>query len=504
MHLPKPLVKAWPIFASAAMLSLAFPPTDVILLVLVALAPWFASIRDTTPKGAFKSGYVLGVLFFLHQMFWIVPFVTKWTGKLGLAMVPWIVAALIAGLYYALAGVLVNRCWAANRPWLIPICWAAVEAFRAYIPGLAFPWGILATPLWRVPAFIQHSAFGTIFLVSAWLTLPSVLLAMWFWPGKDSKLAIPARPIWRMGGAFVALMLISVARYSMPPTTLKHVVTVTQPGVNQAFGSKEDAKRELAARTPEIIVAAMAQKAEILFLPEGFAYGGPDIPPDSPFGEKPPVAVVFGGNRFEGENRYQTAYGYDGKWSWANKTRLVIFGEYVPGRNFLPFLDKFNLPSGDLKESSELKTMDVKGIRIGALLCFEGLFPDLADKHCALGSQLLAVLAIDDWYEGTPAVPQLMSGSVWRSAESGLPVVRSASRGYTLATDCRANVISQAPWGEPTAMRVELGIPDKSDAFAGKFAFVWLCWAAALGVLVEPWVKRIFARYGARSVHKKT
>jgi len=175
----------------------------------------------------------------------------------------------------------------------------------------------------------------------------------------------------------------------------------------------------------------------------------------------------------------------------------------VPGRNFLPFLDKFNLPSGDLKESKELKTMDVKGIRVGALLCFEGLFPDLADKHCALGSQLLAVLAIDDWYEDTPAVPQLMSGSVWRSAESGLPVVRSASRGVTLATDCRANIIGQAAWAKPTVMRVELPIPDKSDAFAGKFAFVYLCWVVGLVVLFEPSVRKPLERFKPKPAQKK-
>ena len=50
--------KALPIVGSVVLLSLAFPPTNVSLLVLVALAPWFASLRETDGKRAKTSAYL--------------------------------------------------------------------------------------------------------------------------------------------------------------------------------------------------------------------------------------------------------------------------------------------------------------------------------------------------------------------------------------------------------------------------------------------------------------
>ncbi len=499
MKLPKPLRNALPIVFSVALLALAFPPANVSLLVFVALAPWLATLRDTDGKGALRSGYLFGLLFFLHQMYWLMPFVGRWTGSYLLAALPWLIAAFLAGFFYMAAGWLIHRCWVADRPWAIPLVWAGVEALRAYIPGLAYPWGTIALPLWNLPAFIQHAAWGTIFLVSAWVVAPSVLLAMFVWPQKDRTTPYRGKPLLRLGALFLALLVMSPVRYATPPAATKRVVTVGQPGVDQAFsrGPEERAALNLAGQS--IAASAIAQGADLLVLPEGFAEGGPDLPPVSPLGPNPPVPVVFGGNREAGGKRFQSAYGYDGRWSVADKTRLVVFGEFVPLRGVLPLLDRFNLPSGDLTPSKEVKTLTVNGIAVGSMLCFEGLFPDLAEKHCALGAQLLAVMAIDDWYEGTPAPAQLMANSIWRSVESGLPVVRAASRGVSLATDARGNVLAMAPTGREVAMRVELGVPERSDAFEDRFAFVWICWAACGLVALEPVLKLLRSRVGKRS-----
>jgi len=190
---------------------------------------------------------------------------------------------------------------------------------------------------------------------------------------------------------------------------------------------------------------------------------------------------VFGGKRSDEDKTYQTAFGYDGAWSFADKTRLVVFGEYVPFRD-LPLLSNFHLPAGDLSPAKQLSVLKVNGITIGPLLCFEGVFPDLPEREGRMGAQLLVQMSIDDWYERTFAWEQLWQSSIWRSIESGLPLVRVGGRGQSLATDARGNVIAMVPEGKMVADRVELNIPASSDAFPYRMAFVWLCWAVCGGL----------------------
>jgi apolipoprotein N-acyltransferase len=494
LKLPSWLKKPLPSVGSALLAALAFPPANVALLVFIALAPWLAALRDTDGKGALRSGYLFGLVFMAYQMYWLFPFVWGWTGNIFLGLLPWLLSAAIGALYFLLAGWLMHRCFAVGKPWLIPFVWAAVEAFRSYIPHLAFPWGLLANPLWPYPAFIQHAAVGTIFLVSAWLLVPNLLLAQFVWPDKSAD-AKPIAPTYRMLAIFAAFLVLSGVRYYQRPETQPYVVSVGQPAVPklEATVAEQAVLSEDASVT--LVAQALAQNAELLVLPEGFADGGPLIPPDNPLPnpEEPSLSVLFGGNFREGETVYQSAYLYDepeNEWSYLNKTRLVIFGEYVPLRDQLSFLRGFRLPSGDLTPAQEVGILELDGIRIAPLLCFEALFPDVAATQQGLGANLIAVMAIDDWYEGTPAPEQLMSGSVWRAVESGLPLVRSANSGLSVAIDLRGNIVSALPEGETAAMRVEVGVPSESDALEQRFAFVWLSGLAVVWVVGETLVRR--------------
>lgn len=477
--------KVGPILVSVVLLSLAFPPANVSLLVLVALAPWFASLRDTDAKGAKKSGYLFGLLYFLFQMYWLVPFVAKWTGSVPLACVPWIAAASIAGLYYMWAGWLVHKCWQWRAHWAIPLVWAGVEGFRSYVVGVAFPWGIVGAPLVWFPAFVQHAAWGTVFLVSATVVLLNVLIASFVWPSKSEAHKFAGRDAFRYTTLLIAIVAVSVVRFnSQNPGTMR-VYSVGQTGVDMAFGDPQTQERDLKTAVEVINAFAASQGAQTILLPEGIGGASATVPPDGPVTVSNERSVIFGGNKLEGDRAFQTAYAYDGRWQYANKTRLVIFGEYVPFREYLPFLQGFDLPSGDLTPGDKLTTLEVDGVKTGALLCFEGMFPDLAERHCRNGAQVLAQMSIDDWYAHTPAHEQLTMSSLWRSVESGLPLLRSASMGTTLVTDSRGRVVSQAAFGSTSALRAEVIVPDRSDAFDYRFAFVWMCWLAMLGVHVR-------------------
>jgi apolipoprotein N-acyltransferase len=491
MKLPPKVSRLMPALISAILFALAFPPANMSLMVFAALAPWLAYLRDADEKDARRSGWVFGFVLFLHQMYWLVPFVQKWTGSWIMAAIPWLITAGLAGFFYNWLAWLINRCWAQRRWWAIPLIWAGFEAFRAYMPALAFPWALAAVPLWHIPAFGQHAAFGTVFFVSAWVIIPNLLMADWIWsPKRGSQLKLSPQHAFRTIYIFCGILIASALRYGQVPEGVERTITVGQPGVDMAFSdpAEEAAALDLAANS--LMNRAVIQESELLILPEGVIQGAGSLPPPSPFGDYPAMPVLIGGTRIDGDIMYQSAFTYDEEWGYADKTRLVIFGEYVPLRNILP-LDGFNLPSGDLTEADTVTTPTVAGMKIGALLCFEGLFPDIVSAHTANGAQVLAVMAIDDWYMGTHAWEQLWMSSVWRSIESGLPVMRSAAQGRSLFTDARGNIRQAATPGDLVALKAKVLVPAESDAFKWRFAFVWLCWLAMLLIAVEAfWLRR--------------
>ena len=104
---------------------------------------------------------------------------------------------------------------------------------------------------------------------------------------------------------------------------------------------------------------------------------------------------------------------------------------------------------------------------------------DLTPRELQI-AQLLAVMSIDDWYMGSAAPEQLRMAAVWRAVETGLPLVRSASLGYSLAVDARGNVLAEAPLGKRFPLRVELDIPQKADLFPPVNVFPWLAAASCV------------------------
>lgn len=259
--------------------------------------------------------------------------------------------------------------------------------------------------------------------------------------------------------AALGLPAVSIVVYFLPVRSTPTKITVGQPGVDLAFGDPEVAEYEMGKSVDAIESHARSVDAQLVVLPEGLAHIGNRFPPNLPFHLAPDMPTIFGGQRGD-EPAYQTAFGYDGRWVWADKTRLVIFGEFVPGRSWLPFLSAFRLPTGDLTAGDQVRSLRVGGLAVGPVICFEGLFPDIAYRQSLNGVRLLAVMSMDDWFMGTTAPDQLRAASVWRAIETGLPLVRSASTGYSLAVDGKGDLLAAAPIKRPFALDVELPLPD--------------------------------------------
>lgn len=483
-RLGKSLLRAWPSVLSGVLLLLAFPPFDLWPLLFVGLIPWLRSLKGLDGKAAWRSGYALGFVYGLGQLLWVEQFVGKWLDGSPLALLPWGLATVLYALYFGWTGVLAARAYRRGWLWLIPLFWIGIEAFRSYIPVFAFPWGLLATPLWKAPALIQLARFGTIYGISGLIVAVNVVL------GEVEGRRLP----WRAVAGLTVLFAVSVGLYLMPASGRPYRVAAVQPGVDVAFGTPDQIAQQLDQSLADRMAEAEAQSPSLVVLPEGMM-DVPMMPPSPTFPVSAQAATLIGGRRkAEGKVAYQSAFLFDGaKWQFEDKTRLVIFGEFVPFRDIFPALaESFRLPAGDLVPGGDgVRSLDAKGTRVGPILCFEALFPNIAYQHAMNGSRVLAVMSIDDWFFNSSAPDQLKAGSVWRAVETGLPVIRSASLGYTFAVDPRGRITAEVPKRGSRVLVTDLLVPDGPPTFPGLPLLPYACAVLLFALTLYPvWGKR--------------
>jgi len=470
---------AWglPIFGGL-LHALAFPPFGLMLLTFVSLAPLLYAVRGATGKESFWRGYLFGIAFALPNMFWLMTFVGKWTSSALLGAVPWLVVCAAYALYFGLFAWLARKAWLLRVPWMIPICWAAVEVFRSKVPFLYFPWSLTGASLYKLPMLLQSAHWLGEFFVGAWVVGIATFAVMVF-----LKEEFAPRRAWPFAAVGALVLLLSVASYQRPYSDRTLTLAAVQPGVDLAFTPAMLQPSQLAKEVPKALSVAAGRSRDLTVMPEGIArWQGGEPEPTLPFALKKIGNVLVGGQRSTGGDSYQSAFGFDGTtWSHADKTRLVIFGEYVPFRGRLPFLDAFGLPDSDLVPGREVGTLTLGDLKVGPVLCFEALFEEVSRISADRGAEVLAVMSIDDWYQGTGAIDALIAGAVMRAIENGLPVVRSASMGPSMIISPKGDILASASIGQTTTVISDVPTLEPVTS-AGRAGFMYLCAAAAVAL----------------------
>ncbi|MCF7869606.1 MAG: apolipoprotein N-acyltransferase, partial [Candidatus Omnitrophica bacterium] len=112
-----------------------------------------------------------------------------------------------------------------------------------------------------------------------------------------------------------------------------------------------------------------------------------------------------------------------------NKIKLVPFGEYVPLRKYLKFIEVLN-SIGDITPGEERKSFSFQGKTFAALICFEDIFPYYV-AEVAKNKDFLLNITDDSWFYGQPEAGQHLSIMVLRAIENRIPIVRAANSGIS-------------------------------------------------------------------------
>ncbi len=140
------------------------------------------------------------------------------------------------------------------------------------------------------------------------------------------------------------------------------------------------------------------------------------------------VSVDFGGLAYE-----------------SHKRRLVPFVESVPLANYLPFSSTFRLDSGGVSAygaGKDPSIVQLSGLKVGVLICFESFFPSDAAELRSLGADMLVVLTQDGWWQSQTARNQHAAYTRLVAFSSGLPTIQSSVDGISAIWDATGNRIA--------------------------------------------------------------
>jgi apolipoprotein N-acyltransferase len=131
-----------------------------------------------------------------------------------------------------------------------------------------------------------------------------------------------------------------------------------------------------------------------------------------------------------------------------DKMHRVPFGEYVPLRDWLPFMDRFAPYDYDysIRQGESFTRFTVDQFRFGVLICFEDTDPFLARRYAlpeddGPAVDFLVNISNDGWFDGTSEHEAHLAVSRFRAIECRRTLVRAVNMGISAMIDSNGRVL---------------------------------------------------------------
>ncbi len=136
-----------------------------------------------------------------------------------------------------------------------------------------------------------------------------------------------------------------------------------------------------------------------------------------------------------------------------HKIKLMPFGEYIPGESMIPGLYDW-LGNGPPIAAGKVNEplAELKGLKIGTLLCCEDMHPGLAAEQVRAGSNLLVTLGNNVVFNSDTVGQQHFRIARFRAIENRVPMIRCMSTGVSGVLSPSGSVQVRLPEGEDAAV----------------------------------------------------
>ena len=126
-----------------------------------------------------------------------------------------------------------------------------------------------------------------------------------------------------------------------------------------------------------------------------------------------------------------------------DKEHLVPFGEYLPNWLNWGFLEALLQGVGIYETGTAVAPLRYENLALGMLICYEGIFPWLAQARVADGANILVDISNDGWFENTPAARQHLYLTVLRALEQNRWILRGTNTGISVVVDPRGRLTAR-------------------------------------------------------------
>lgn len=169
----------------------------------------------------------------------------------------------------------------------------------------------------------------------------------------------------------------------------------------------------------------------------------------------------------------------DGKTAgYYDKEHLVPFGEYLPDWLNWGFLQALLQDVGVYETGTAIAPLRHGNLALGMLICYEGIFPWLAQARVADGANILADISNDGWFGNTPAARQHLYLTVLRALEQNRWILRGTNTGISVVVDARGRVTARGGQFRAGSLWARAGLTTVASPYH-RFA-PWLLPSAAL------------------------
>ncbi len=504
---------------SGALCYLSFPPLDLAFLAFVAFVPLLVAVSrsPSLPAAAF-CGAVAGLVTHVPAFAWVASVSTA--GWLALALYVSLFTVVAAAGFY-----LLMRHFPVAWPLWASMLWVALELTRAEL-GPGFPWLFLGYTQYRAHSVLQVASLGGVYAVSFLVFLPGAALlsaVQSFWRRH--------RPLQALALAIFAVVLpFSAAAWGRAEAAALDVAEGPAVGVVQhnvprlvdaifsADKSDEQVFEEIRAELRKAVELSRRVKGtgvRLVVWPETTVQIAMNIDPslfaDASVRDLATEAVVHlrtlghtldsylligAPTRFARTEGYVRAVLYgphvDGFGNSAvlfdprgqfveryDKVRLVPFGEYIPLRDALPFLQWFTPLTREVIRGTAEIVFEVPFrngddvLRVAPLICYEDVFPDLTATFRRMGADVLVNLTDEGWYTIPGELGQHLAMAVFRAVETRTTVVRAANTGISCFIGPTGEIYAQLEPHTAAVLSAPLRLTDyftpyvcQGDAFA--------------------------------------
>ncbi len=456
LHASSPIAGFGLVCCSVLFIFLSIPKVDWWPLAWIAFVPVMVALYDARRSGTLLRVFLISLAFgFLSgvgKVYWIMETVMSYGGlNVALGLVSMAGVAMLVALYAFLFGVFVARMdWQSPLfPLFAAALWTALEYAQTFL-FTGFPWELLGYSQYKVLSVIQIAGFAGVYGVSFLVMLLNATVAMVF-------MTLRERTAWRapvFAMSLTCFALVGATGYGwwkisqtqdLERQTPPVKVAVVQGSMEQGMKWSESVMQQTIDVYRDLTRSVLPRDPQFIVFPETAMTFWIESPVYEEFSEQvhalteeAGVPLLTGALGYRpGETEIynsvfllQPGQGITDSYS---KMHLVPFGEYLPLPSLFFFLDGLTGAIGALTPGDELTVMRLAGadMRIGTVICYESIFPDLVRRFALGGANVLVVMTNDAWFGTSSAPSHHFSMAVLRAVENGTPVIRAANTGIS-------------------------------------------------------------------------